>query len=401
MAQLIMDLPWRAWGNVDTATLRRLTDLATGTSRDPDATLEDFRELAQRGDAAQQHVFALALAAAGDLPAAAAELSKILRERPDAHDVRLNLAKALTLAGHYDSARQEASRVAQASTDEEEREYATILMQKIDHALKYSERAVKFARLRLLLLRERVARGEADRASLRDLANMLVRLRSDDAKYVSEAIAILEQLREANPNDIEVIEDLAFTFVYAFDTDASVDEILFQRDKWDELLLELERKKPHSSLLTALRRVLATTEPSGPDLKDRQQDEDEQTERLFARAMSDEPGRDRALEELRHFVHSRRGDDSLGLNYLMFAEERAGNHESALSLADKLASEPDLPHEYHFNLGQLFWAVGATDRGRYHLDQAYATARNDNERQDATEMLAALLQRNPARKEPS
>jgi hypothetical protein len=57
---------------------------------------------------------------------------------------------------------------------------------------------------------------------------------------------------------------------------------------------------------------------------------------------------------------------------LMFGEYVNGNMAQAVALAKALEAGPDLSHDEHFNIGQVFWHhdVG---RGRAHLAAAYDT----------------------------
>lgn len=362
----------------------RLLDLVErATPEELERALGLLSARAASGGPSELHLLAVGLALAKRFNEAIPVYQAAIEAAPDRPEFRLNLAAAYMKTGQVElaGAGLDTAMAAAASgqvrmagrTRDQVRAAFQRRRDQLDAWIAWRDKEHQLVRLRVRMLRERVAADDATVTDRVRLANDLLALRSFPGaeETLDEAGGILEAAQEVEPQNAEVLERLVF--VYALTRDGRLNDVLRQ----------LEVVAPNSAVLAAFAR---SRKAADRESKARR----EKAESLFQVAITRlrTPEADAALAALRQFV--RRAPRSRYFRgMLLFGEYLNGNLAQAVALAEALEAEPGLSHEEHFNIGQVFWHHDE-ERGRAHLAAAYDKAATEQERRDVDEVIAML-----------
>lgn len=386
MSEPVLDATVLLDGRDRTGENLRLFDLLErATPEEQERALGVLSGRAASGRPSDVHLLAVGLASTGRFDEAIPVYRTAIEAAPTRPEFRLNLAVAYVKTGQVELA---GATLDTAITDvtsgrmgipQGTRDQVRGAFQRrrdeIDKWIAWRDTQHQMERLRIGMLRERIAAGDASMADRVQLANDLLRLRHSPGadETVDEATSVLEAAQALEPGNVEVLERLAFVYAVADD------------DRVDDVLRQLEAVAPGSPVLTAF----ARSEQENAQLSKTWR---ERAESLFQVAVTRHrtPEGEAALAELRHFVRTvSRTRDFRGM--LMFSEYMNGNMPQALALAKALETEPDISYAEHFNIGQVFWHYDE-QRGRAHLAAAYGMAATKQERRDVEEVIKMLEQ---------
>ena len=362
----------------------RLLDLVErATPEELERALGVLSGRAASGGPSDAHLLAVGLASARRFNEAIPVYQAAIEAAPERPEFRLNLAAAYVQTGQVELAGTTLDTAMAAAADGQvrmagrTRDQVRAAFQRrreeINRWTAWRDKQHQLLRLRVGMLRERVAGGDATVADRVRLTNDLLALRSFPGaeETLDEAGGVLEAALEAEPRNVGVLERLVF--VYALSRDGRLNDVLRQ----------LEVVAPYSPALTAFARSGKATDRESEAWR-------EKAESLFHVAVTRlrTPEAEDALAALRQFV--RRAPRSRKFRgMLMFGEYMNGNMAQAVALAEALEAESGLSHEEHFNIGQVFWHHDE-ERGRAHLAAAYDKAATEQERRDVDEVIAML-----------
>lgn len=366
--------------------LQLLDVVERATPEELERALSVLSAKAAGGGPAQLHLLAVGLASARRVDEAIPVYQAAIEAAPDRPEFRLNLAAAYVKTGQVElaAATLDSAMTAAVSgevrmagrTRDQVRAAFQRRREELGSWIAWRDKQHQLVRLRVGMLRERVAVGDAVVADQVQLASELLRLRNfpGSEETLAEAASVLGAAQAMEPRNAEVLERLAL--VYAMTRDGRLGDVLRQ----------LEAVEPDSRALAAF---TVTEEDAVREMGDR---------RARARSLFDvavtrvrTPDADAALAELRRVVRSSPSNREFR-GMLMFGEYVNGNMPQAVTHAEALAAEPDLTHAEHFNIGQVFWFQDKR-RGRAHLAAAYDKAATGQERRDVDEIIAMLEQR--------
>ncbi|GAB7193420.1 hypothetical protein NUM3379_41300 [Kineococcus sp. NUM-3379] len=350
---------------------RWLEELPALPREEQDELAERLRGFCDAEDPATSHLAGLALARLGRHDVAVLAFDRARRSAPGDPLVAVNSAVALLHVG--DLARARLLLLPVADGDGPLGRVASRYVGEVDRVSTILERETRWTVLRVGFLRERVVRGTAQDRERLDLAHALTTLlwAGHAGHDWDEPLALLEDLHERLPREPEVLQLLAL--LYSGPRPGP---------RLHEVLLLLEDVEPDSPTLQALdghRRGEAAERSAAGDARARE---------LLVAAMEGGPGAEAAVASLRALVQ--RFPDSLNRrSMLMFALLGVSDVEGALVEARWLEALPGPDHERHFNLGQVFWSAGDTERGAHHFAEAHRLARDDEQRRDVLEAVRA------------
>lgn len=226
------------------------------------------------------------------------------------------------------------------------------------------EQQQRLLNLQVAALRERTNLGIAkpsDSFRLAWLVSALSQVRGSTVTN-DEALAAARRAYAENPESTQALEVLALALLRA----AAQDEL-------DEVLRELERKAPHSKALEALRAMRSDASAVRESTLHQHRGNE-----LVGLAFDGDREAEAELRELNrlfpHNQHYRVG--------LMMASRARGDWAEATRIADGLAAEPKVEHLTHFHVAQYYWHVGQRKESLRHFALAYATARDERDRED-------------------
>jgi tetratricopeptide (TPR) repeat protein len=380
-ATVLLDDRDRTEGN-----LRLLALVKRATPEELERVLGVLSAGAASGGPSELHLLAVGLASARRFDEAIPVFRAAIEAAPGRPEFRLNLAAAYVETGQVELAGATLDRAMAAAasgqvrmagrTRDQVRAAFQRRRDELDKWIAWRDKQRQLVRLRIGMLRERVAAGDATMADRVQLASELLRLRKfpDTEETLAEVASVLEVAQAMEPRNAEVLELLAYLYVLIHD------------NRQHDMLRQLEEVAPDS-------RVLAAFTVSEEDVTRGMGDRRARAESLFEVAVTRirTPDAEAALAELRLVArNSPRNREFRGM--LMFGEYVNGNMAQAVALAESLAAEPDLSHGEHFNIGQVFWSHDE-ERGRAHLAAAYDKASTEQERRDVDEIIAMLEQR--------
>jgi tetratricopeptide (TPR) repeat protein len=300
----------------------------------------------------------------------------LVQNYPD-HDVyRLNLATSYAQTEQFELCRYHLRRLAEYGTTEEFRRLGKEQLDGYERFLGLTEADQKLRDLQIKSLRRAISSPERTPENFIALAKLLLlrgKLESG-GDWLSQATAVLEQGLEFFPGEKEILQLLVAAYLR--------DD---PHERLPELLSQLEKSDPNSAVLESL--VVRDEEAAAF------------TEKMFQRAnelmrraiesKDDNDVREAALQDLGRIVANYPQNSDYRLIYA-FTLMGVGRREAALQEAQKLTDMPDGSHNFHFNLGQIFWICGDPVQGRRHLDLALRYAQNEQERQDVRDRIAEL-----------
>ncbi|MFD4508738.1 tetratricopeptide repeat protein [Streptomyces sp. NPDC058457] len=363
--------------------LRLLGQVDHAVPEELDRILASLSAEASTGLPSAVHLLAVGLASAGRMDEAIAAFRSAIERAPDRLEFRLNLAVAYVRVGQVDlaaatldrtAALVDAGQVRLTGADQEQiRRAVQRRRDELAAWVRWRDDQVRLTRLRVGMLRERLAHGEGTANDRVQLATALLRSRHDSStETLAEAAAVLEAVRAVEPRHVEALERLAH--VYA----------LLNDDRCDVVLRELEAVEPNSAVLRAF---TVSDQDAAHHFKTMRA----RATALFELTITRGPETEAALTELRAIVRQApENREYRGL--LMFAEHVNGNVAQAMALAELQDARTDLSHAEHFNLAQVFWGQDEA-QGRRHLTAAYQKASSAEERRDVEEMLVHLSER--------
>ena len=364
-----LDFPWLL---ADPDEGRVLSNLAGAPAETVDQVLSELASAAS-GSPAARNLYAVAAAVTGRVSEAATQLRAVLNETPDFTVARLNLATVYIVTRQPLLALHELETASAGATDPSGKSMAQERLESLQRWRSQYTQALQLTNLRVEMLRERIATGRARPSDRRDLGRISLNLAEVPGSTVSlsEAVVALEEAYLHDPSDVTVSELLAKALLMAGD-----------RTRLDEVLQNLERIAPHSSVMEAFR-----LGRDGEDLSESANERIQKVWQLIELALSDTDSAAAAAEELQRLSKTNPRDLFSRVGVMMVALI-SGDQQEAEKLADGLAAEEYLGHLEHFHIAQVYWE-NARDRAYHHLALAYETASDDSDRQD----VAALLHR--------
>ena len=330
-----------------------------------------------RGDPHDWNALGIGLHECGDHQRAADVFRMLVEHDPRADVFRLNLAMAFSQLEQIQLCRLELQHVAEHGSTEELRRVGRAQLEGYERFLGLTDEDRRLAELQLHALREVTEGSGASADDVAALARLLLRRErlEPTADGFAEAVEALEHGTERFPDHAPLLELLIACYLRSD-----------PQKRLTAAIERLQRVDPHSEALRVMRNL------GDESAREFSRALDAQASRLFSTALSpdaDEPTRGAALDELERLVsfypeaHHRR------LQYA-FALAASGQRAEALEQAAQLAATPDDSHEFHFNLGQIFWLCDDDASGRHHLNEAFRFAANDQEREDVEERIAYL-----------
>jgi tetratricopeptide (TPR) repeat protein len=233
----------------------RLLDLVErATPEELERALGVLSGRAASGGPSDVHLLAVGLASARRFDEAIPVYRAAIEVAPERPEFRLNLAAVYVKIGQVELAGTTLDTALAAAADGQVRMAGRTRGQvraafqrrreEINRWTAWRDKQHQLLRLRVGMLRERVAVGEATAADRVRLANDLLALRSFPGaeETLDEASGVLEAAQEAEPRNAEVLERLVFVYALARD------------DRINDVLRQLELAAPNSPVLAAIAR---------------------------------------------------------------------------------------------------------------------------------------------------
>jgi tetratricopeptide (TPR) repeat protein len=347
---------------------RRAQELHTAVARGTDSerkwALRELRELCEATPDTEVWLrYSRALATAGYRVKQVEVLERLVASEPYDFGLRIELSSALDAIGHHEQAEQTMRELAPDLPPD----VPALVRPRTDRARVELQRNA---------LRSRIDGGHGTADDAVRLAGLALDhyAQEPDGEALNEAARVLEDARTRWPRRVDVLEHLLLVY--------SVSRA--EPGRVGVLAQELEEIAPESPLMRVFK-------PVDDWLEHETRESHEGKRRLLRRAFDRDAGtRAAALEDLRSKVARFPGDLEYRTFYasaLMVNGRRAQALEQAAAAAE-LVEEDN--HEMNYNIGQVYLHAGKTRRAREHLLRARASARDDEERADADELLAKL-----------
>ncbi|MFI6583122.1 hypothetical protein [Embleya sp. NPDC050493] len=342
--------------------------------------LQQLADAAAPGDSSAVNQYAAALLAFGRKDDAERVWRTLIERRPDFAYAYLNLATSHLMAGRAEECARtlEACR-GRTGIDTQERQLVERRIAELEDARQDTARQVRYLELRVAAIRERFERGLASAEELKELARLLSSLVQVPGSGVTsrDFLAAARQVRRAAADDPDALEILAAALIAAEGFSP----------EFNDVLLELERVAPHSTLLATVREW--HTDPmQAQHAESRAQRLREVGRRAFA-------GDRNAVEELRLEVQRSPTNHDYRFD-LVSAVYHMGDYAEARRLTDEWATDPSADHLVHFHVAQFYWILGAQELSRHHFGRAYATAADETDREDVRLAMRTVGAGDPA-----
>ena len=299
----------------------------------------------------------------------------LVKEAPGQDEYRLNLATCLSQVQQIALCRHHLRHLAELGTTAEMRQLGREQLDGYDRFLADTEQDREREVSLIRELRAAIGQSERNPQDFVKLARLLIRRSMLDAKAELrvDATEILEQGFALFPRTVELIELLIICYLH--------------HDPQKRLPAYLE-----------LLRTVAPDSPVLPTLSNQDMEEARRfsgdtlnaANDLLQKVVADDPAiRVAALHDLARIVATYPDNPQYRLNYA-FALMAVGQRSDALHQAKTLTRGAIGTHQFHFNLGQVFWVCGDAAQGRHHLQLALNCAASDEERQDVLDRMKAF-----------
>jgi tetratricopeptide (TPR) repeat protein len=357
---------------------RLISHIRGGLGEERGRALDDLVDYANRANSADvRNSVGLGFHLAGLHDQATRIFDSLVREFPNNDHYRLNLATSLSQTAQVELCRLHLRHLAEHGSTEQIRKEAHGMLRGYEDFVGLSDRNRELRERQLASLSRAIQSPDRTVDSFLNLASLLHReaLLDPSSEGYKEAAAVLEQGREAFPDEPRILELLIACYLRQ-DPEGRI----------GVAMADLERIAPHSPVL----RILRDTDD------DTAREFSERNARRAAGLMAsvcerENPSavREAALRDLGTIVAMYPSNPHYRVSYA-FALMGFGRKPQALAEALKLDQLPEKSHAFHFNLGQVFWICGDAERGRCHLNLALKYARDDGERADARDRIAKL-----------
>lgn len=368
MTQFRLSWPWVLDGSEPPGDLVRA--LAESTSvQDRDRLLKGLANQAATGDADSVERYAIGLSVAKRFGDSLQLWRLLLKHRPNAVRLRLNLAACLLSAQRMDECARELDECARRCPDDDPlRPMVQQRLEELATIRDHDEREFRLLELKADAYRELAERGEASPADLKELCKVLAALQQRPGSGVTadDVLALAEQAREGMPQDAEVLELVAYGRILTGDMNGL-----------SEMLRLLEQVAPHSHLLGEFRS--SHTDPEFQQMADQRKRHMDETIRRAGEGDED------ALRELRRESQRFPANETYGVGLLSAVYGRAasgtGDYEEARRIAHELAAKPSAGHHTHFHVAQFLWMLGDHELARHQFARAFETAQDEEDRE--------------------
>lgn len=360
-----LDWPWVLVG-MDDGILERLR---SGSPADRETVLARLRAEAAAGDPVLVNKLAIGLSYA-DRPEEAVEtLEKLVQYHPSDTTGWLNLAAAELSSGRLTRITAALESAVALSTDPELRRVAQRRLAEFARAQESMALDTELLELQAAALQERVTLGAAQPGDRIRLARILLGLflTENTSTTPHQVLAAARDAHAESPDDPTTLELLVPALLHTGD-DAELAQVL----------LDLERKAPHSVVLELIRN--RRTDPSyQAGVRSRMRKIRDLVDRTYQ-------GDAAAEAELRKLARRYPRNQEYRAALMIAALQRE-EWEEGTRIADGLAAENHVEHETHFHVAQFYANAGNERKARHHFAMAWETARNDRDRADVAHAM--------------
>ena len=353
-----------------------LARIEQGASHDREFALAELQSRANRsGDPDDWNAVGVGFHLAGEILQASTIFTALVEQFPEVDAYRMNLATVCSLLAQVDLCIYHLRHLAEHGSNEKYRQAGRAQLEGYERSLGLSSEDRTLRELQLRCLRQRVNGPFALAADFRNLGRLLFLEGqvTGNQQLLAEATVLLERGTATYPKEVALLEHLVLCYL-RHDPDG----------RREAALKCLERLDPHSEMLAIIK-----------GLDDRQfnkhVDDMRHMTKALLKAVCEGKGEQRraALADLARISEAFPSNSSYRLMYA-FALMAESEMEKAREQAEHIARHEEPSHSFHFNLGQIFWISGDTERGRHHLELALRYAETDQDREDVHERITEL-----------
>jgi predicted Zn-dependent protease len=347
-----------------------------GTPEEQGAAIEELISRAeQSGDKRDWNIAALGLQRARRFDEAISILDQLVRADPADDVYRLSLATNYSQVSQVALCRFHLQYLSDHGATDEMRKLGREQLDGYERFIGLTEEDSRLRELQQQALLEATGREDCTPEDFVSLSRVLNRMaQAEPGKdWMKQSRTALEAGANRFPTDVKLLELLVAAYLTQD-----------PEHRLDPTLRRLERLAPDSQVFDVLSHTYRQ------DTSYWERDMSQRTDRLFKEVTTGEPEISKsALGDLAHIVEQYPDNPWYRLTYA-FALLSPGRHEEALRQARMLAAVDNPSHNFHFNLGQVFWISGDAVQGRRHLQLAAEYAKDDTERHDAWERISEL-----------